>query len=147
MSDALDLDDLLDDPAAHRRLCALLRLCGSDVMGEKAAAADGLARMAKDRGWMWDRIIPTRSAVLARLERETQIAVANVRRTLEEPPRYNLTHGEKAQAILEAEIIALSPRDRDFLQSMMGWRGRPTERQERYLDALWTRHIRFAGGA
>jgi len=144
LADRLDETSLLDEPA-RRRLIALLRLCASDTTGEQAAAAQGIARMAQASLWRWESVIPSREGAIARLKHESAKAAqaAALARTQVFNPLPS--HAAQAAEILEAELIGLSARDRDFLASMIGWRGRPTERQARYLASLWTRHIRAGG--
>lgn len=89
MSDTLQLDELIDDPGTHRRLCALLRLLTSNVMGEQSAAAQEIARLSTVNGWRWENVIPTRSRVAAMLAVENEIAAARVQlqRTIDDGPR------------------------------------------------------------
>lgn len=140
-ADRLDEASLLDEPA-RRRLIALLRLCASDATGEQAAAAQGIARMAQAHLWRWEAVIPSREGAIARLKHEAARAAqaAALARTKVFNPLPS--HATQAAEILEGELIGLSARDRDFLESMVGWRGRPTERQGLWLASLWNRHIR-----
>jgi pyruvate/2-oxoglutarate dehydrogenase complex dihydrolipoamide acyltransferase (E2) component len=74
----------------HRRVISLLRLLGSNEPGERAAAAAALARIADERGFDWEEVVPSRHAYDEAVEAAIAEAVEAARAEVEAdtPPKH-----------------------------------------------------------
>jgi hypothetical protein len=154
MNATLNLGDLVADPDAHRRLCSLMRLLATDVPGEQAAAAAGIARLARTSALDLGLVIPLRQTVEQHVAQERAAAAASARiETASRIARRGAPTHRPGRACDQADMIIaaagdfLTPREREFLDSMAAWRGLPSERQAAWLNALWTRFCSSEGGA
>jgi hypothetical protein len=98
-----------------QRLAKLLGMLGSDHVGERASAAAKADALVRSRGLRWtDVIVPPAQATTTS---DWQVMAAYC---------------------LDRHWL-LTPREFDFVQSIMKWRGEPTERQQNWLLDIVTR--------
>ena len=125
----------------HRtRLVKALRLLASPHAGEVAAAAAGALRVLKAAGLDWDAVIvPAADGPRAAPDGARDGRHGRKARSKPQPPPPPPVEPHEAAA-LAAELLrwreCLSPRETDFLTSMLTWRTRLTERQASWLAVL-----------
>ncbi len=104
-----------------QRIAQCIRLLASDRDGEVVAAARALQRTLASVGL-------DLHALAERIEKTTTVAVTN-----DDVSIY--WHQDMAVLVLDSGM-RLNARERDFLNHMTRWSGRPTERQKAWLEAL-----------
>lgn len=113
------------------RLAKLVPLLGSDKPGEVVAAANALKRTLHGAGFDFHSLVAAIEFGWPRLSGKIDVQV-----TRPDAP-------QGTQAVARNCIVAdggrLSAVERDFLQTMIHWRGKATERQMRWLNAIAAR--------
>jgi hypothetical protein len=109
------------------RIGALIRLLASPQDGEVVAAARALGRVLKGVNSDFHELAE-------RIEKTTPVTVSN--------DAISAYWAQDSAIDLLDSGMALSARERDFLQRMKRWSGRPTERQAAWLRALVERSER-----
>jgi hypothetical protein len=110
----------LIDPNSAIRLAKLCGMLGSAHDGERASAAAKADAMVRSLGVTWHDIIAPPIA----------------------PPRISTwrsreTDWQRMAQFCRARQGQLSLRDRDFVRTMIAWRGEPTEKQKSWLLDLY----------
>jgi hypothetical protein len=104
------------DPDSTNRLVKLLGMLGSAYDGERASAAAKVDALVRSLGLTWrDLITPP----------------------LRIPP--TTTDWQRMAAFCHTRHAQLSPREREFIRSMLAWRGEPTDKQSKWLIDLYVR--------
>lgn len=110
-----------DDAERLVKLCGML---GSAHDGERAAAAAKASKLLRDRGLVWGDVI----AAPAKATRTT-----TKRPAPPTPPEWP----EQLSFCLDHQDL-LTDRELDFVRSLRSWRGRPTQKQAKWLlDIYW----------
>ena len=109
------------------RLGALIRVLASPQDGEALGAARAIGRVLTSAGLDFHDLA-------ARIERTTAVVVNN--------DDISVYWAQDAAIDVLDSGMLLSAREREFLQHMTKWRGRPTVRQEAWLRALVERSER-----
>ena len=107
------------DPADADRLAKLLGMLGSHHDGERAAAGAKADQLVRALGLTWHQVITV--TVAPPLSPATR-----------PPPR-------RMAVYCHARRWQLSAKEREFVESMLQWRGEPTERQREWLTDLYAR--------
>lgn len=110
------------DPNAVDRLVKLCGMLGSDFDGERAKAAAKADALVRSQGLTWSDVIVRPKA----------------------PPPAGIPWHRMA-SFCRARPWLLSPREREFVQSILTWRGQPTEKQMEWLVDLYARLHSGAG--
>lgn len=119
------------DPVSADRLKKILGLLGSDHPGERDAAAQAANKLVRERGLAWGDVIGP------------PIVPDHVPRI--RAWRADDSDWRRMASFCAARQWLLCPKDRDFVRSMVDWRGEPTERQREWLLDLYARLHRGAG--
>jgi len=117
------------DPASADKLAKILGLLGSDHAGERAAAGAKAHELIRSLGLTWRDILlppPVPGPCHIRSWRSPE------------------TDWQRMAAFCHARRDWLSYRDREFVRSMLNWRGQPTEKQQDWLASIYARLWREA---
>jgi hypothetical protein len=117
---------ILLDPHAADRLAKLCGMFGSDHDGERATAASKADEFVRSLGLTWRDVIVAPPLVPS-------------------IPSSTATDWQRMAAFCNARRHLLSEREVEFIRSMLGWRGKPTERQQEWLTGIYARLHRGAG--
>jgi len=133
------MNNLLDG-GTHRRVLALLRLLSSNVLGERAAAAEALARIADERGFDWEDVVPSQSAFDDAVEAAIADAVASTPKPQQrgQPTQRTACPDDAvlkriALEILEERPADLSAKERAFFTAIQEWRGPLSDPQRKWV--------------
>jgi hypothetical protein len=105
------------DPQTAQRLAKLCGMFGSTFAGERAAAAARADSLVRSLGLTWFDVIAPRSP--------------------SPPPPPPVDDWECMVEFCNDHAALLRPREREFIESMLWWRGEPTERQLCWLTDLY----------
>jgi len=110
------------EPATAARLAKILGLLGSDHDGERAAAGLKADQLLRESGLTWRDIIAPP--------------------IVPDPPRIRSWRAgendwQRMARFCHARQGKLSLRDRDFVRTMLYWRGSPTAKQQSWLIDLY----------
>jgi hypothetical protein len=110
------------EPATADRLAKILGLLGSDHDGERAAAAAKADQLIRGLGLTWrDIVAPPIAPQTPRIRAW----------------RSGETDWQRMARFCHARQGQLSLRDRDFVRTMLHWRGTPSANQESWLIDLY----------
>jgi len=109
------------DPISADRLAKLLGMLGSDHVGERAAAGAKADELVRRLGLSWfDIVVP----------KPVQTTV----------PRPSPDMVWRRMALYaDARQEQLTDREAEFIESMLRWRGEPTEKQKNWLMDIYAR--------
>jgi hypothetical protein len=111
-----------DDANLLVKLCGML---GSAHIGERAAAAAKADQLLRSRGLRWNDVIVTPS--------QATTTKSAKRSPWPPPPEW----WDQLTFCLDHRDL-LTEREQDFVDSLRHWRGRPTEKQAKWLlDIYW----------
>jgi hypothetical protein len=100
----------------------LAKLCGSTHDGERATAAAKADALVRQLGLTWQDVIV--------------LPIGHTRLMVMSP---TIADWQKMASLCFARRAYLNPREREFIESMLRWRRKPTERQLDWLIALHAR--------
>jgi hypothetical protein len=110
------------EPATADRLAKILGMLGSDHDGERAAAAAKADQLIRGLGLTWrDVIAPPIAPNIPRIR----------------PGRAGESDWQRMARFCHARQGQLSLRDRDFVRTILCWRGTPTAKQQSWLIDLY----------